>query len=150
MEHTDMRLLLKQINQEIEEGHRTDADLDNIFGKFWPDTEKAISKLVLTSPKKIIRITDLARGTPIIAGRVFRNAVIQGPAILAVLEGNTFFSCSFESPTIPDVILWTPLNPELTIGAIGLSRCRFENCEFRGIGLSGGPEFIATIRKMSA
>ncbi len=150
MEYTDMRRLLKQINQEIEEGCRTDADLDNLFGKFWPDMEKSVSKLVLASPKKVIRITDLAKESAIIAGKVFRNAVIQGPAILAILEGNTFISCSFESSTIPDAILWTPLNPDLTIGAIGLSRCRFENCEFRGIGLTGGPEVIAEIRKISS
>jgi len=31
MERTDMRRLLKQINQEVEEGRRTDADLDNLF-----------------------------------------------------------------------------------------------------------------------
>lgn len=150
LEHTDMRRLLKQINLEIGEGRRTDAELDNIFGKTWPDMVTAISELVLTSPKKVIRITDLARESPIIAGKVFRNAVIQGPAVLAILEGNAFTTCRFESPSIPEAILWTPLNPDATIGAIGLSRCRFENCEFIGIGLTGGPEVIAQIRKVAA
>lgn len=147
LEHTDMRCLLKQINLEIREGCRTDAELDNIFGKTWPDMETAISKLVLTSPKKVIRITDLARESPIIAGKVFRNAVIQGPAVLAILEGTLFISCGFESPTIPEAILWTPSNPGAVMGAIGLSRCRFENCEFLGIGLTGGPEVIAEIER---
>jgi hypothetical protein len=111
--------------------------------------ENAVSKLVQASAKKVIRITDLARESPIIAGKVFRNAVIQGPAILAILEGNAFVSCEFKSPINPNAILWTPMNPDATIGAIGLSRCCFENCEFRGIGVTGGPEVLAAMRKMS-
>jgi hypothetical protein len=145
----DMRRLIKQINQEIEEGRRLEGDLDRMFDKFWPDLENAVSKLILSSPKKVIRITDLARESVIISGKVFRNAVIQGPAILAILEGNTFVSCIFENPTTPDAMLWNPLSPDTTIGAIGLSRCKFENCEFKGIGLTGGPEIIAKIRQMS-
>ena len=150
MECTDMRRLLRQINQEVEEGRRTDADLDNLFDRLWPDMEKAVSKLVQASAKRVIRITDLARESPIIAGRFFRNAVIQGPAILAILEGNTLVSCNFENPINPDAMLWTPMNPDAVIGAIGLSRCHFENCEFRGIGLTGGPEVLAAVRNMSA
>ncbi len=147
IERADLRLLLGHINEELEEDRRTDADLDNLFDKLWPDFEKAVSKLIRVSGKRIIKIADLARESPIIAGRIFRNAVIQGPAVLAILEGNAFESCGFEIPAGPDAMLWTPMNSNAAIGAIGLSRCRFENCTFRNIGLTGGPEVLATIRR---
>lgn len=150
LEHTDMHRLLKQINKEVEKGCRADADLDNLFDKLWPDMEKAVSKLVLSAPKKTIRIADLVSESSIIAGRIFRNTVIQGPAVLAILEGNEFVSCVFENPINAEAMLWTPMNPNAAIGAIGLSRCRFEDCEFRRIGLTGGPELLEELQKMYA
>lgn len=148
LERFDMRRLIRQINREVDAGNRTEADLDILFDKLWPDTEKALADLIRTSEKKVVSIADLARDSPIIAGKIFRNTVIQGPAVLAILEGNTFTSCDFEGVVSLDSMLWTPQSPTVVIGAIGLSRCRFENCRFRGIGLTGGSEVLAAIRRV--
>lgn len=145
-----MHRLLKAINKELEKGSRTDADLENLFGKFWPDMEKAVSKLVLSAPKKTIQIADLVSESSIIAGKIFRNTVIQGPAVVAILEGNEFLSCAFENSINVEAMLWTPMNPSAAIGAIGLSRCRFEDCEFRRIGLTGAPEVLKQLQEMYA
>lgn len=147
LERYDMRRLIRQINREVDERGRTETELDILFDKLWPDTEKALAELIQASEKKVVSIADLARDSPIIAGKIFRNAVIQGPAVLAILEGNTFASCYFEAVPSPDSMLWVPQNPNAAIGAIGLSRCRFHNCRFRGIGLTGGPEVLAAIRR---
>lgn len=146
LEKDDMRRFVKQINREIENGSRTESDLENLFDRLWPDTEKAFSKLFASAPRKIVKISDLVSGSYIITGQVFRNTVIQGPAVLAILEGNTFTSCAFENPVNAEAMLWRPMNPTVSIGAIGLSRCHFQDCEFRGIGLTGSPETLEQIR----
>jgi len=66
------------------------------------------------------------------------------------LEGNEFVSCAFENPINAEAMLWTPMNPNAAIGAIGLSRCRFEDCEFRRIGLTGGPEVVKQLQEIYA
>jgi hypothetical protein len=147
IDKTDMLRLLCDINKDVTEGRRLQGDLTNLFETLWPHFEQSVSRITQKAAKREMWIAELARESPIIAGRVFRNAVIRGPAVLAILEGNRFSRCLFDNPLKPEAMLWTPMNPDAAIGAIGLSRCQFESCDFVGIGFTGPPEVLEAIRR---
>lgn len=87
------------------------------------------------------RITDLVHSEdPILVDRTFRNCTIYGPAVLVGIEDIEMVGNSLDGPL--DAIFWE-IPPERTaiLGAVGLIRCRFYDCAFRGIGI-GGPREI--------
>jgi len=147
MEKTEMIRLLRDINNDLTEGVRLEGDLISLFETLWPNFQQSVARITQKATKREIWIAELARESSIIAGKVFRNLIIRGPAVLAILEGNRFSRCLFDNPAKPEAMLWTPMNPDASIGAIGLSRCQFESCDFIGIGFTGSPEVLEAIRR---
>ena len=78
-----------------------------------------------------------AGGGTVIQGRVFTDCLIEGPAVMLVLDGTHFEGTNF-GPTGGDIrnILFRPLN-NMAIGAIPVRDCVFRNCRFHSLGVTG-------------
>jgi hypothetical protein len=87
-----------------------------------------------------------AGGGSVIEGRTFRNCRIAGPAVMLVLEGTTFHATNF-GPSHGDIrsILFKPMSEKYALGAIPVRNCRFENCTFSALGITGHENFLNLI-----
>lgn len=83
-----------------------------------------------------------AGGGSIIEDRVFSNCLIEGPALMLVLEGVHFESTNF-GPTGGHVrnMLFRPLG-DVGIGAIPVRNSTFRNCSFHVLGITGSDELL--------
>lgn len=145
----DFRKLVGSLNNDLSVGARSVADLDDVFGQYWPRLEQRRNELLRSKSytQNVIYLPELARETPIIAGQNFEDIVFKGPAIIALLDFARFTECGFRAPTIESMI-WER-DPKIPIvDAIGLSRCSFTRCEFEGIGFTGTPEVLEMLRKI--
>jgi hypothetical protein len=95
-----------------------------------------------------IRISDLATIDDVIAGKTFSNCQIFGPAVLAALDGVSIVGCSFDTPSVDDLVI--VVEPRLLFGCIGLTNCEFYNCRFSRIGFVGTQDFLEALRTGSA
>ena len=95
-----------------------------------------------------IAMYDLYRGSvqqgggASLKGRTFRNCVLQGPAVLMVLQGTRFERVSFGAPGHISEILFSPVSGTKAIGAIPLEDCVFEDCRFLACGFTGSQTFL--------
>ncbi len=146
-----MLKMAKGINMALGEGRRSETELEGIFNDKWPELEAEVEKATGESAMepRVIRISELAREAAIIAGRVFEDVIIRGPVILLVLEGCSFIHCSFGKPPgeTMDSLIWKPKG-SVSVGAIGVSRVRFERCSFEGVGFAGPEELLAILRSV--
>jgi hypothetical protein len=95
--------------------------------------------------KEVVWISDLARASPIINARKFHSVVIRGPALVAFLDGCVLEDCTFNTDgSDPRSMVWQSLNPNGGIGFIALRGCKFYNCTFVGIGVTGSAGDIKT------
>ena len=94
-----------------------------------------------------IRISDLATIDDVIVGKVFSNCQVFGPAMLAALDGAVMVGCTFDAPSVDDMVIVVP--PRFLLGCIGLVRCEFYNCRFSRIGFVGTQEFLEALRGAS-
>jgi len=87
-----------------------------------------------------------------IVGKTFTDCLIEGPAVMAVLEGTSFEGCSMGVFTDVRTLLFSPLGEKMA-GVVGVANCQFIRCRFAQIGFTGSPEmlaeFQADIRPMS-
>ncbi|HST92577.1 MAG TPA: hypothetical protein VLJ13_10320 [Brevundimonas sp.] len=83
-----------------------------------------------------------AGGGVMIEGRSFTNCVIEGPALMLVLDGVHFDSTNF-GPTGGDMrnMLFRPMG-DVGIGAIPVRNCTFTGCQFQTLGITGNDEFL--------
>jgi len=95
---------------------------------------------------------------PIIRGRTFTRCVLKGPAVilfqlgvgdmnfkdtkLAELNNRDIETILFEIP--PPPVARTIYKQ----GVIGIVNCRFDNCTFLGVAVTGQPEVLELIRKI--
>lgn len=109
-----------------------------------------------------IRIHELLEGeSVVIENREFEDCEIVGPALIFPM-GCTFDSCGFAGDV--DAILWeVPLRKvteirsdgteasfyegPVKVGAIAVRNCKFLRCRFRGIGITGPPDFVQQFRE---
>jgi len=84
-----------------------------------------------------------AGGGAVLDGRVFIDCVIEGPALMLVLESNHFDGTNF-GPTGGDVrgMLFRSLNGTMAIGAIPVRNCTFRDCRFHGLGITGSDDLL--------
>lgn len=77
-----------------------------------------------------------------IEGRAFKNCVIEGPALMLVLEGVYFDSTNF-GQTGGDMrnMLFQPMG-NVGIGAIPVRNCTFTNCQFQTLGITGSESLL--------
>ncbi len=77
-----------------------------------------------------------------IEGRTFTDCVLEGPALMLVLEGVHFESTNF-GPTGGDIrnMLFKPMG-NVGIGAIPVRNCTFTNCRFNTLGITGNEDLL--------
>ncbi|MDI1327657.1 MAG: hypothetical protein PSV23_12770 [Brevundimonas sp.] len=90
----------------------------------------------------LYRASVQAGGGVMIEGRSFADCVLEGPALMLVLEGVHFQSTNF-GPTSGDMrnMLFQPMG-NMGIGAIPVRNCTFTNCRFNTLGITGNEELL--------
>ena len=81
-------------------------------------------------------------GVSVLEGRTFTDCVIEGPALMLVLEGTHFNNTNF-GPTGGNMrnMLFQPMG-EMGIGAIPVRNCTFTRCQFQTIGITGNETLL--------
>lgn len=90
----------------------------------------------------LYRASVQAGGGVMIEGRTFTDCVLEGPALMLVLEGVQFQSTNF-GPTSGDLrnMLFQPMG-NMGIGAIPIRNCTFTNCRFNTLGITGNEDLL--------
>ena len=93
----------------------------------------------------LYRASIQAGGGVMIEGRAFTDCVIEGPALMLVLEGVHFESTNF-GPTGGDMrnMLFQPLG-NMGIGAIPVRNCTFTRCQFQTLGITGDETLLTML-----
>ena len=92
-------------------------------------------------------------GHPVIDGKTFTDCLIEGPAVMAVMNGTTFDSCAMGATSDMRNLLYRPVSREKLAGVIGMSNCRFVRCRFAQVGFTGSDELLeelAGIKSLSS
>lgn len=85
-------------------------------------------------------------GQTSIADKTFTECLIEGPAVMAVMNGTSFDSCNMGVAKDPRTLLLEPRG-ELIAGAVGVSNCRFVRCRFVQVGFTGSSELLDGIEQ---
>ena len=82
-------------------------------------------------------------GQMAIDGKTFTDCVIEGPAVMLVLEGTHFDGVDF-GPSGGDLrnILFRPMSGQRAIGAVPVRNCTFRNCQFHTLGITGSDDLL--------
>lgn len=82
-------------------------------------------------------------GGAVLEGKTFTDCRIEGPAVMLVLEDVHFDGVNF-GPIGGDMrnLLFRPMSGQMAIGAIPVRNCTFLNCQFHGLGITGGDELL--------
>ncbi len=84
-----------------------------------------------------------AGGGVVISDRVFTDCLIEGPALMLVIEGVNFEGTNF-GPTAGDLrsMLFKPMSGTRAIGGIPVRNCTFRNCQFNALGITGNDDLL--------
>lgn len=85
-------------------------------------------------------------GQMFIEGKTFTECVIEGPAVMAVMNGTVFDSCAMGTTSDVRNLLYRPLSTTKLAGVIGVGNCRFERCQFVQVGFTGSDELLEQLR----
>ena len=90
----------------------------------------------------LYRASVQAGGGVMIEGRTFTDCVLEGPALMLILEGVHFEGTNF-GPTGGDIrnMLFQPMG-DVGIGAIPIRNCTFTNCRFNTLGITGNEDLL--------
>lgn len=80
-------------------------------------------------------------GQTFIDGKTFTECLIEGPAVMAVMNGTTFDSCNMGVASNPRTLLLDPRG-DMIAGVIGMSNCTFVRCRFVQVAFTGAPEML--------
>ena len=83
-------------------------------------------------------------GEMVITGKTFTDCVIEGPAVIAVMNGTVFDSCNMGAAANPRNLLLKPLGDKIA-GAIGMAGCRFVRCRFAQVAFTGDDALLAEL-----
>ena len=83
-------------------------------------------------------------GEMAITGKTFTDCVIEGPAVLAVMNGTVFDGCNMGVAVNPRNLLLKPLGDKI-VGAIGMADCRFVRCRFAQVAFTGDDALLAEL-----
>ena len=81
-------------------------------------------------------------GQMAIEGKTFTDCLIEGPGVMAVMNGTTFDNCSMGTTTDIRNLLYRPLSTTRLAGVIGMANCRFVRCRFVQVGFTGGDDLL--------
>ena len=85
-------------------------------------------------------------GKTFIEDKTFTECLIEGPAVMAVMNGTTFDGCNMGVAGNPRTLLLQPLG-DMIAGVVGMSNCRFVRCRFVQVGFTGSPELLKQIEE---
>ena len=94
-----------------------------------------------------LAVQHMNAGQTFIEGKTFTECLIEGPALMAVMNQTHFDGCIMGTTTNPRTLLYKPLGEKLA-GAIGMSNCRFVKCRFVQVGFTGSDELLAQLETM--
>jgi hypothetical protein len=77
-----------------------------------------------------------------IDGKTFTDCVIEGPAVMAVMNGTVFESCAMGTTTDVRNLLYRPVGQDKMAGVVGMANCRFVRCRFVQVGFTGSDRMI--------
>lgn len=81
-------------------------------------------------------------GQMAIDGKTFTDCVIEGPAVMAVMNGTVFDSCAMGTTSDMRTLLYRPLSQDKMAGLVGVSNCRFVRCRFVQVGFTGSDALL--------
>jgi hypothetical protein len=85
-------------------------------------------------------------GQMFIDGKTFTDCVIEGPAVMAVMNGTSFDNCAMGTTTDVRNLLYRPLSTTKLAGVIGVSDCRFLRCRFVQVGFTGSDDLLEQLQ----
>ncbi|KQY88099.1 MULTISPECIES: hypothetical protein [unclassified Brevundimonas] len=85
-------------------------------------------------------------GQMAIDGKTFTDCVIEGPAVVAVMNGTTFDNCAMGTTSDVRNLLYRPLSTTKLAGVVGMSNCRFVRCRFAQVGFTGSDDLLEQLR----
>ena len=85
-------------------------------------------------------------GKTFIEDKTFTECLIEGPAVMAVMNGTTFDGCNMGVAGNPRTLLLQPLG-DMIAGVVGMSNCRIVRCRFVQVGFTGWPELLKQIEE---
>ncbi len=96
---------------------------------------------------RVIYLMDLLAPSskPIISDRTIEDCEVRGPAMVAFLGNVTITNSGFEGEI--DSLFVEIADKRMIFGAIGLLRCTFRRCQFKGIGILGTKKQIQKARQ---
>ena len=81
-------------------------------------------------------VQHLNAGKKSIDGKTFTDCLIEGPAVMAIMEGTTLRDCAMGMTNDTRNLLYRPLGEKMT-GVVALSNCSFVRCRFAMVGFTG-------------
>ena len=88
-----------------------------------------------------------------IDGKTFTDCLIEGPAVMAIMNGTVFESCAMGTTSDMRTLLYRPLSQTKMAGLVGMSNCRFVRCRFVQVGYTSSDavldELLAGVKTLS-
>ncbi|WP_420477951.1 hypothetical protein [Brevundimonas sp. FT23028] len=80
-----------------------------------------------------------------IKDKTFTDCLIEGPGVIAVMNGTTFDSCAMGTTSDTRNLLYRPLGDKLA-GVIGMENCTFVRCRFAQVGFTGSEDLLEQLQ----
>jgi len=81
-------------------------------------------------------------GETVIDGKTFTDCVIEGPAVLAVMDGTVFENCAMGVTSDIRHLLYRAVSRTKLGGVVGMANCRFVRCRFVQVGFTGSDDML--------
>lgn len=81
-------------------------------------------------------------GEMAIRDKTFTDCVIEGPAVMAVMNGTHFENCAMGTTTDVRTLLYRPVSDQKMAGVVGVANCRFVRCRFVQVGFTGSEDLV--------
>ena len=110
-----------------------------------PSSEEAAGQAMVARTrfeKEAIWLPQLAiqhwnAGQMFIDGKTFTDCLIEGPAVVAVMNGTQFDNCAMGTTTDVRNLLYRPVGQDKMAGVVGMANCVFLRCRFVQVGFTG-------------
>lgn len=88
-------------------------------------------------------------GQMFIKDKTFTDCLIEGPAVMAVMNGTVFDSCAMGTTKDARTLLYRPVSQDKMAGVVGFSNCRFVRCRFVQVGFTGSDELVTELASIA-
>ncbi|CAN5344541.1 hypothetical protein BH09PSE1_BH09PSE1_26010 [soil metagenome] len=82
--------------------------------------------------------------SPVIRDKTFTDCRIEGPAVIALVDGVSFDGCDMGAATVQGSLFYKGQGPVLT-GAVVMENVKFVRCRFVQVGFTGHPTTVDTM-----